>query len=216
MIVAASAAPVPATASGAPKILDQIVATIGKRATTVVTRSDLVNRLVLHVARLGGKPGLANVRTIIRDPLALQRIRELVIAEILLSRDAKKLGLADPRPIDIKARRTLYAAKFADPKAFEVLLRRLELTDDAFDQAIAQELRAERYLDTKLQIVTVFPDEVRAEYARRKASLEGVTFEVARLVLTKELVTKAREARTKKLLHELEMTEGVRRFAFQR
>src|SRR5690242_20100604 len=149
-----------ATLSVSQKVVDRSIATIADGVRTeLITYSDLMWQLALQ-------PG-----TPIDPPSKddLNRALQTLINQRLFSLEAERIPRASPSDDEVKAEVKDLISRFPSPAEFERRLNRVgftSVTDDNFEQIIAERLSIKKYLDSTFRAFIVITPADEEKYYR--------------------------------------------------
>ncbi|MFN0062208.1 MAG: hypothetical protein ACKVPX_06805 [Myxococcaceae bacterium] len=185
------------TAAPAPTVVDRVVAVVDGQA---ITLSELEFEARVQLVRLGGD----DAANLVLDGDALRAALELSIAHRLQASEADRLSAFAMEPSVVSEETNRFEQRFLSPQAFDAFLARHEADKTQLGLVLARTLRAERYLDSKLQFRAQVADADVRRYYDTHAEEQKTPFDAIRNTLRERLVreryAKLADAELKQLL----------------
>ncbi len=164
-----------------PRLAEALVAVVGARSpgegTDVVLLSDVELGVALALARAGAHD--------VEPSSALrQAALDQLVGELLIQREATRLGASSPTPTELDAQRTALERSVGGASALAALLARLDAGDDELDAIVRRRAIVEHFLGANLEGASEVTDaDVADAYANASHPFVGQPLEEVREAL---------------------------------
>jgi hypothetical protein len=185
-------------------VVDRVAAVVDGQ---VITLSQLEFETRIHLIQRGGVTAASGPL----DEDTLRAALELVIAERVEASEADRLQAFSVEPDQLSAAMAAFERFFPSPAAFQAFLTKEEADRSQVASVITRSIRADRLLDSRIQLRAQVPDWEVRQYYDTHPELRATPFEQLRAPLKEKLVRQRYAVLAKQELSQMMRSAQVRR-----